>query len=264
MNGTEYDTPLASTILSVRCGASFGFKNDELERTSKEATTSLSDRVQSAKRFFAPLRSLQSSLKKLSPRMRRKLEQDEEEARIIRDLQTIIVKEVLAPNATTLPKDVLVNAARRSGLLGGTLRPDAVQECAKLIKQWYVKQGYVLNAMTGATLVPENHAAVLSVQEPLISTIPVGITFARELVVDPETNQPMTYREYRQYHNRRKTNKHNILSKENLNTTIVETMGRTRPYVLAKALRLNPGKLNPMTCCFFSIFSRHTFSLFFR
>ena len=190
----------------------------------------------------SPFRFINSSIKRLSPKTREQMEKEEEENKIMRDLQTIVVSEISAPNATTLPKDVLFTAAHRSGLLGGTLRPDAVQECAKLIKQWYVKQGFVLNAMTGATLIPEKNAAVLSVQEPSVSNIPVGITFAKELVVDPETNQPMTYREYRQYHHRRKTNKHSILQRKDMNTTIVETTGRTRPFVLAKALRLQPGK----------------------
>lgn len=236
--------------MAVRGGDAVARKNVKVDAIIRGTKATLKssllywlDVYQSAKELVAaPFRVMRSSINNLSPKMKKKLEHDEEEAKIIRDLQTVIVSEVTAPNATTLPKDVLLSAARRSGLLGGTLKPDAVQECAKLIKQWYVKQGFVLNAMTGATLVPEKNAAVLSVQEPLVSNIPVGITFAKELVVDPESNEPMTYREYRQYHHRRKTNKHNILQRNDMNTTIVETTGRTRPYVLAHALRLQPGK----------------------
>jgi len=245
----EIDLYPSTTILATRGGNSAFNRKEKLDTifrgaksTFKSSLLYWTDIFQSTKEVItSPFRMIQSSIQSFSPTMRSKKKQEEEEARVLHDLQTVILSEVSAPNTTTLPTDVLLSAAQRSGLLGGTLQPASVQECAKLLKQWYVKQGFVLNTMTGATLVPEKKAAVLSIQEPVVSNIPVGITFAKELVVDPETNQPMSYREYRQYHHRRKTNKEYILSREQMNTTIAETSGWTRPNAIAKVLQLQPG-----------------------
>lgn len=166
--------------------------------------------------------------------------QKEEEA-LLKQLKTTPIKAVTAPNSTVLPPDVLALAAQRSGLIGRPLRVEAVQEVARNLKQWYTRKGYVLHSVTGATLQPDSATAELTVQEPRLSSRPVGITFCKEMVVDDDGSL-VTYRQYREKHRRRQTLGHEKITKADLNTTFVQTTGRTDPQRLATALKLHPGR----------------------
>jgi len=100
---------------------------------------------------------------------------------------------------------VLQIAAKKARLLGGTINSQSVDECARIVKQWYERKGYVLHAITGAKLIPKDREVCLSVQEPVVSSQPVSITFAKEMVLDDELgNKPMTFRQYRKKYEKKK------------------------------------------------------------
>lgn len=178
----------------------------------------------------------------------KKMEED-----LLETLRTMPVQRVVVPNTTVLPPDVVQIAARRSGVLGNPLRSDRVQEFANFLKRWYVRKGYVLHGVTGATLKPDTATAEISVQEPKIAHKPVGVTFLREMVIDPSTGELLTFRQYQEKQNRRRTlgfeskntnNKNgdsSLVDRSALNTTFIETTGKTKPTRLAQALGLTPG-----------------------
>lgn len=164
-----------------------------------------------------------------------------EELALLEKLKTTPVRSVSAPNSTVLPPEILTVAAKRSGMIGTPLRVETVQEVARNLKQWYTRKGYVLHSVTGATLKPDTGTAELQVQEPKVSTEPVGITFCKEMVVE-EDGSLLTYRQYKEKHARRKTFGHDTLDKTDLNMTYVETSGRTDPNRIAQALKMTPGR----------------------
>jgi hypothetical protein len=165
------------------------------------------------------------------------------EQELLHKLETTkILSVIIVPNTTVVPTEVVQLAARRSGLIGNSLRTDRVQEFAASLKQWYDMRGYILHAVTGATLLPESATAEIQVQEPFVASQPVEIVFCKEMVVDPETDTVMTFREYKEKHRKRKTVGYQTITKADVNTTFVETAGKTRPARIARALKLQPGK----------------------
>jgi len=163
------------------------------------------------------------------------------ERALMEQLKTTPVKSVTAPNSTVLPQDVVAVAAKRSNMIGNPLRIENVQEMARNLKQWYMRKGYVLNSVTGATLKPESACAELQVEEPKVSHQPVGIIFLREMVVDDD-GSVVTYRQYRRKHDQRKSFGHDKIEKADLNITYVQTTGRTDSSRIAKALKLKRGR----------------------
>jgi len=61
---------------------------------------------------------------------------------------------VTAPKSELLPNEVITQSAERAKMIGGLLTPDTLDLTAKSINDWYSSQGYVMNSVTGATLVP--------------------------------------------------------------------------------------------------------------
>jgi hypothetical protein len=169
-----------------------------------------------------------------------KSKEQKQQEDLMDQLKTTRIRAVTVPNSTVLPPDVVRMAVKRSGLIGSPLRTDRVQEIAANLKRWYVRKGYILHSVTGATLNPETATAEITVQEPKISTDPVKITICKEMVVDE--GELLTFRQYREKHEVRKTFKHDRIEKKDLNTTYVPTQGRTKPSRIAKALKLTPGK----------------------
>lgn len=164
----------------------------------------------------------------------------QKENQLLEQLRTLPVQVVTVPNSTVLPPEVVRVAIKRSGIIGSPLRADRVQEFAKTIKRWYVRNGFVLHSVTGANLNPETATAEIAVDEPVVSTIPVEITICKEMVVD-DGGQLMTFRQYRDQQTAKKTFRHDRLDRKDLNTTYVETTRRTKPSKVARALGLLPG-----------------------
>jgi len=164
------------------------------------------------------------------------------EKELLKQLQTMPVRQVVVPETSVLPKEVVQLAAKHSGVIGNPLRTDRVQDFARSLKHWYSRQGYILHSVTGATLNADTATAEIAVEEPRIAEAPVEITFCKEMVIDNETGDLMTFREYRDKHQQRRLLGFDNLSKDNLNTTYVTTDGRTKPRRVASALGLTAGR----------------------
>jgi len=163
---------------------------------------------------------------------------------LLEQLKTIPIRRVIAPNSTVLPPEVVQIAAKHAGLLGNPLRTDRVQDLARTLKQWYLRQGYVLHSVTGATLKSDTATAVIEVQEPRHSRAPVEIAFFKEMVHDPDSGELLTMKQYRERQNNSTDNSKEPLKKESsdLKTMYVPTAGRTKPSRIARALGLRPGQ----------------------
>jgi hypothetical protein len=180
---------------------------------------------------------------KLSNMMKSKETIEEEE--MMQEIRTMKVQSVIVPNTKVLPKDVIDIAAKRTSLLGNPLRTEYVQDFAQSMKRWYVRQGYILHSVTGATLQPETATVEIAVQEPIHHTVPINITYYKEMIIDPDTGDVTTYRQYKDKHVRRKSfGLQEKINKSNLNVTYVPalTAGHVRPSKIAKALHMEPGQ----------------------
>ncbi len=76
--------------------------------------------------------------------------------------------------------------------------------------------------------------------------MPVNIQFAKEVIIDPDSGDTTSMREYRAKVEKRKGRS---LHKEEwsditsgLNTTLIEVSGRTNPKIISKRLNLHPGR----------------------
>lgn len=200
--------------------------------------------VQSRQTFTVPFWG--SASKSLSSLFKSKEKFMEE--KLIKELSTMPVEHVkLVSNETIVPPEVVELAARRAGLIGQPLQPESVQEFARALKRWYTREGYVLHALKAANLRPETATAEIEVQEPILSTNPVDIVFCRQLVVDEDTGELLTLRQYKRKElSRGGRAAAKAKQKQSLaqipNTTLVEVTGRTRPAKIASALHLHPGK----------------------
>ncbi len=147
---------------------------------------------------------------------------------IMAKLQTMPLRKVrVANNATSvLPDDVVQMAVARAGLIRQPLRTDRVQAFARNLKHWYARQDYVLHSVTGATIDADSAVlAEISVEEPCIAAAPVDIVFCKEMVVDDETGQVLTFRQYREKHSTRQSFGFEKIKRENLNTTLWQHRG---------------------------------------
>ena len=183
--------------------------------------------------------------------------EEKKQLELLEQLQTMPIQRVSVPNSTVLPSDVVRVAVKRSGLIGQPLRTDRVQDFARHLKRWYLRQGFVLHSVTGATLKPETATAEITVEEPRVSRLPVDIVFCKEMVIDDETGELLTFRQYREKKVKEMEGSKSSfrrrglvsgltldrqLDRKNLNTTFVQAKGRTKPLKVAKALRLIPGR----------------------
>lgn len=69
-------------------------------------------------------------------------------------LRSTKILSVTAPESDLLPQDIITQSATGAELVGGTLNPEALELTATAINRWYADNGYVLNSVTGATLIP--------------------------------------------------------------------------------------------------------------
>lgn len=69
-------------------------------------------------------------------------------------LRSTKILSVTAPESDLLPQDIITQSATEAELVGGTLNPEALELTATALNRWYADNGYVLNSVTGATLIP--------------------------------------------------------------------------------------------------------------
>jgi len=171
---------------------------------------------------------------------------------LLEALKTMPVRQVVVSNSTVLPPEVIRTAVKRSGMVGSPLKMDRVQELARNLKRWYTRQGYVLHSVTGAALNPDTATATISVEEPFVSVLPVDIVVCKEMVIDEETGELVTFKQYRAKKLSELEEKRSGFSvfgrtpdlkidRKDLNTTLVPTTGRTNAKKIAQAMKLTPG-----------------------
>lgn len=183
----------------------------------------------------------ESSFAKASSNIRKFFsKRDDKDDELLEKLRTTPVRAVTVPNSTVLPPDVIRVAVKRSGQIGNPLRADRVQEIAKSIKRWYIRNGYVLHSVSGAVLKADSAVAEITVDEPIVSIIPVEITVCKEMIID-ENGDLVTFRQYLEQQKNKRSFRHGRIEKKNLNTTFVEASGRTSPSKVARAMNLRPG-----------------------
>ena len=197
-------------------------------------------------------RPASSISKRIKGIFRGKAKRQEDE--LMQQLQTMPIQRVQVPNTTVLPDSVIQSAALQAGMMGQPLRSDRVHDFANFLTSWYQRQGYVLHSVTGATLRPETATAEITVQEPILHQEPVGIVFVKEMVLDQETGEMLTPRQYKDRHSVQKSKGGLPIGfgdddsqvsdlNDKVNTTFVATsQGRTRPSRIARALQLRPGQ----------------------
>eukprot|EP00536_Pseudo-nitzschia_multiseries_P003157 jgi/Psemu1/295119/fgenesh1_pm.47_\ len=167
-------------------------------------------------------------------------------------LKVMPVRQVVVPNSTVLPAEVIRTAVKRSGMIGSPLKMDRVQELSRNLKRWYMRQGYILHSVTGASLNTDTATASISVEEPFVSALPVDIVVVKEMVIDDETGELITFKQYRSKKLSELEKKPggfgafgrmpNLnIDRKDLNTTLVPTTGRTDAKKIAQAMKLRPG-----------------------
>ncbi|KAL3797114.1 hypothetical protein HJC23_000452 [Cyclotella cryptica] len=158
------------------------------------------------------------------------------------------VTSVTAPKSEILPPELITQSAEQAKLIGGTLTPSTLDATANSINNWYISQGYVMNSVTGATLVPSNdcegHGRVeLKVREAKMSksrSDSVIIRFVEECSHSSEAkesdnllNIPIpNYSEGSGSQSAGETQKYQRYR---------VTSGRTRPTKVAKLVGISPG-----------------------
>lgn len=182
----------------------------------------------------------ESTFTRVSSNVRKVFARRTGEDELLEKLRTTSVREVTVPNSTVLPPDVVRVAVKRSGLIGSPLGAGRVQEIASYFKRWYVRNGYVLHSVSGAVLKADSAVAEITVDEPLVSKQPVEIIVCKEMVVD-ETGDLMTFRQYLEQQKSKRSFRNDRIEKKDLNTTFVESRGRTKSSKVARAMNLRPG-----------------------
>ncbi|KAL7479313.1 hypothetical protein ACHAW6_005047 [Cyclotella cf. meneghiniana] len=161
-------------------------------------------------------------------------------------LSSTNVTSVIAPKSEILPPEIITRSAEQAKLIGGTLTPATLDSTAQFINNWYVSQGYVMNSVTGATLVPskdcEGEGRVeLKVREAKLSgsrSNSVIIRFVEQCSDASEENDNLLVipipknnegPESQSTDDSKKYKKYRV------------TSGRTRPMKVAKLVGISPG-----------------------
>lgn len=154
-------------------------------------------------------------------------------------LRKVPIKKVVVRNSTVLPTEVVNIASKRAGLFGRPLERDAVEGLARSLKQWYERNGFVLNSVTGISVQVDTQTAELEVEEPVSYTDPVEIICCQEMVINPKDGSLMTMKQYQNT-----LPEGTKIKKSDLNTTFKPKMsgGKTKPDRIASAMGLAAGK----------------------
>ena len=188
----------------------------------------------------------QQTKQKQSKRQPKNQENNQEE---LEQLQQTQITQITAPKSSIFSIPLLQHAGQQARLIGNTLTTPGVQHLAKILTQHYHRMGYPLCSVTGATLSLDGKCQVQT-QEPRNFDEPVNIAFAKEMVIDDSGNT-ITFRQYKeQWEAKQPKNRRHLLQrsssniqKNDLNTTYVQTIGKTRNDKIAKAIGLKKGEV---------------------
>ena len=130
--------------------------------TKKSIGASLNDFLDSVHTIlFSPFRIAASALSKNLPAnpFQGNIKDQSNESKLKQQhrlLSSTVVRSVSAPGSELLPLDDITQCAKESNLIGGTLTPETLELTANKINRLYLEHGYVMNCVTGATLVPSS------------------------------------------------------------------------------------------------------------
>ena len=161
-------------------------------------------------------------------------------------LSSTKVTSVSAPGSA-IPQAFITQCAEECGLIGFTLTPEKLEHASSMINRWYIRNGFALNCVIGATLVPseaegsDDGTVVLKVREVKLATstkpnyTPLKLTFIDKVQGDGADS----------------TSLEDLLSireEDGSEAVYSRSQGRTSPNKLARMLRMDSGsplQLNP-------------------
>lgn len=172
-------------------------------------------------------------------------------------LSSTKVKSVSAPGSA-IPQAIITQCAEECGLIGGTLTPEKLEHASSVINRWYLRNGFALNCVIGATLVPseaegsDDGAVVLKVREVKLAKsstkpnyTPLKLTFIDKVQGDDSSLEDLI----------------SIQEEDGSEAVYSRSQGRTSPNKLARMLRMDPGsplQLNPSLISELAAFPRGT------
>ena len=154
------------------------------------------------------------------------------------------VTAVSAPKSELLPPEVVTQSAEHAKLIGGTLTPATLDLAATYINNWYQNQGYVMNSVTGATLVPSKNdkegRVELKVREAKLSKSrdkSVVIRYVEKCSDEPEEGEGVLIVPAQPNSNIQTDSASETCQYQKYKIT----SGRTRPLKVAKMVGITPG-----------------------
>lgn len=162
-------------------------------------------------------------------------------------LSSTKVKSVSAPGSA-IPQAFITQCAEECGLIGGTLTPEKLEHASSVINRWYLRNGFALNCVIGATLVPseaegsDDGTVVLKVRE---------VKLAKSSTKPNYTPLKLTFIDKVQGDDGGSSSLEDLLSiqeEDGSESVYARSQGRTSPNKLARMLRMDPGsplQLNP-------------------
>ena len=169
---------------------------------------------------------------------RNQIEKQQQEKEL---LSSTIIQSVSAPRSTLLPPEIITKSAAESDLIGGTLTPETLEVTASRINRWYWDHGYVMNSVTGATLVPGNSGGEDNQGEGRVELKVREVKLANS---QPEMKLPVTIRFVDPFISNGEKEDESIISlstKQGQHQQYKITSGRTRPSKIARMVKLAPG-----------------------
>jgi len=157
-------------------------------------------------------------------------------------LRSTKILTVTAPESALLPADVITKSATDAELIGGTLNPEALELTATAINRWYADNGYVLNSVTGATLIPSVTDDDESIKEGRVELKVKEVKLAN---TSHKSTFPVKLRLVERVDSENDTNDQSSLitlpSHSAEKPTFKSIPGCTRPQKVARITKLEPG-----------------------
>jgi len=126
-------------------------------KKKKSIGSSVNDSLNSIQTImFHPFKSISKKIPTNPFKKRDDVEDEQSKIKQRELLSSTIVTSVSAPSSEVLGPDDIVQCAKESKLIGGTLSPETMEVTAKKINDLYLQEGYVMNSVTGAVLVPKD------------------------------------------------------------------------------------------------------------
>lgn len=238
------DADITASTIMVSSSSSSSSKSSATPDTDSadQITQKVQNRLQTTFEYWKRQVSSLLLSKDRDKRNKEKLSQEQEE---LAKLQAVRIKTITAPNSTLLPSALLQVAGQQANLIGNPLSTSRVQHVAKFLAQHYQRTGHPLCSVIGATLTLDGECK-LQTDEPKLSNQPVEIAFAKEMVLD-ENGNTLSFRQYKnkmdEQLRRNRFSKVPPIKRSDLNTSHVQTNGKTRPAAIAKALQMKPGQV---------------------